>query len=260
MDLISKQRLIPADERIKFVALYVFITVILWVLFGAFFSLSPIIPNTILRVTLDAIVAGLMVGVGQWLVLRSYIPAGTWIVATTVGSGLVTLTQNIWYFTLLQSVQQPDSDSFLEIFLNTPLNIILPVQVMAILAFCLWFAGAQWLILRRYVKASAWWFLTPAIAMSLGWTILLLQLVLLFSVVLQQQVLLPGLMASVQALMLCGFWRKESAFLDDMDHVENGAQSDAGVMPLVKLAFATFIGVLVLSLSIQGFLIWFRAS
>lgn len=252
-----QQRLIPSNERIKFVTFYIFATIIPWVLFGTFFSLSSIVPNTILRVTLDAIVTGLMVGIGQWLVLRSYIPGWLWIVVTVIGSGLVTLTQNLWYFSLLQMVQQPDSNSFLAIFLNTPLNIILPVQGMAILAFCLWFAGAQWLVLRQSVKASAWWLLTPAIAMLLSWTILILQLVFLFSVVLQQLVLLPGLIAAVQALMLCGFWRKESAFIEE---TENPDQADASRVSLLGLAIVSFMGVLVLSLSIQGFLVWFRVS
>jgi len=249
------QRLIPSDERTKFVALYLFTTIIPWVLFGTFFSLSSIIPNTILRVTLEAIVTGLMVGIGQWLVLRSYFPGWLWIVVTVIGSGLVTLTQNLWYFSLLRTIEQPESNSFLEIFLNTPLNIILPVQGMTILAFCLWFAGAQWLVLRQYVMASAWWLLTPAIAMLLSWTILILQLVFLFSVVLQQQVLLPGLIAAVQALMLCGFWRKESAFTEE---AESQQRSDVGGISLLGLAIVTFVGVLVLSLSIQGFLIWFH--
>lgn len=254
---LPQQRFIPSDERIKFVALYIFATIIPWVVFGTFFTLSPFIPNTILRTTLDAIVTGLMVGIGQWLVLRSYFPARLWIIVTVIGSGLVTLTQNLWYFSLLQTIEQPESNSFLEIFLSTPLNVILPVQGMAILAFCFWFAGAQWLILRQYVMASTWWLLTPAIAMLLSWTILILQLVFLFSVVLQQQVLLPGLIAAVQSLMLCGFWRKASAFTDEAKDQDDSNKEGAS---LLGLAIVTFLGVLVLSLSIQGFLIWFHVS
>lgn len=241
--------LIPANARLKFVAAYVFVTIVLWVLFGAFFSLSFVISNLTVRVTLDAIVTGGIVGIGQWLVLRPYIPNWFWIVATAAGSGLVTITQNLWYLALLETVQNPDSDSFLNIFLNTPLSILLPVQGMTILAFCLWFAGAQWLVLRRSVKSAGWWFLTPAIAMLLVWLILILQLILTFSVVLQQQVLLPGLLAATQALTLCWFQRQESVSADEIDTADTGSISFLG------LVFATIAGVLLLCLSMQGFLI-----
>lgn len=256
----SAQQLIPSSQWTKFVATYVFVTVILWVFLGAFFSFSFVIPDTTARVTLDAIVTGLAVGGGQWLVLRTYLPDWFWIVATAVGSGLVTLTQSLWYFALLQTIQQPDSDRFLNIFLNiflnTPLSIILPVQVMTVLAFCLWFAGAQWLVLRRSVKATFWaafwWLLTPAIALVLVWVSLILQLLFFFSVVLQQQVLLPGLLAATQALMLCRFQRQEPDFTDAVDPIAPSAISFIG------LVVATIAGVLILSLSLQGFLIWLK--
>lgn len=261
-------QLIPFHKRIKFVAAYVFVTVMLWVLFGAFFSLSSVISNVALQTTLNAIVTGLMVGMGQWLVLRSYLPTWMWIVATAAGSGLVTLTQNLWYSALLQTMQQSDTDHFLNFFLNTPLSIILPVQGMTLLAFCLWFAGAQWLVLRYYVKAAAWWFLTPAIAILSVWVLLILQLILLLSgvlqqVVLQQQVLLPGLLAATQALILCRLQRQEPILSDhtgDDREAVNTEAADAGAISLLGLTIATIAGVLVLSLSVQGFLIWFRFS
>lgn len=265
---ISVRHLIPSHQRIKFVAAYVFITVIFWVLFGAFFSLFSVISNTTIRVTLDAIVTGLMVGMGQWFVLRPYIPTWMWIVATAVGSGLMTLTQNLWYFALLQTMQQPDTNPFLNFFLNTPLSIILPVQGMTFLAFCLWFAGAQWLVLRRYAKAAVWWFLTPAIAILSVWALLILQLILFLSgvlqqVVLQQQVLLPGLLAATQALILCRLQRQQPILSDnpgDDADVVNPDAGDARAISLLGLTIATIAGVLVLSLSVQGFLIWFRFS
>lgn len=242
-------RLIPAHQRLKFVAIYVFLTMVLWVLFGAFFSLS-FVPNLTLRVTLNAIVTGGMVGTGQWLALRSYIPGWMWIVATAIGSGLVTLTQSLWYSALLKTIQTPDPDNFLNIFLSTPFSILLPVQVMTVLALCLWFAGAQWLVLRRYVRAAAWWVLTPALSLLLVWTILILQLVLTFSVALQQQVLLPACLAATQALMLCWFQRQQP--LAEADPEGEGAMSSVG------LVATTIASVLILSLSMQGFLIWLQ--
>lgn len=260
---ISVQQLIPSHKRLKFVAAYVFVTVMLWVLFGAFFSFSSVISNTAIQVTLDAIVTGLMVGIGQWLVLRPYIPTWMWIVATAAGSGLMTLTQSLWYSALLQTMQRSDPNHFLNFFLNTPLSIILPVQGMTFLAFCLWFAGAQWLVLRRSVKAAAWWFLTPAIAILSVWALLILQLIFLFSVVLQQQVLLPGLLAATQALILCRLQRQQPILSDDPgDDTDTGDAGavDSGAISLLGLTIATIAGVLVLSLSVQGFLIWLKFS
>lgn len=250
-------RLIAPADRARFVAAYVCVTIVLWVLFGVLFSFPPLnsILNATVRVVLDAVATGLCVGIGQWFVLRPYIPTKAWIAATTIGASLAALTQHLWYTALLQALQNPDS-SFLEIFSQSPLGVLLPLQGMTILAFCVWFAGAQWLVLRRYVKASVGWLFTPAIGAVLSWIILLLQLALFFVLrqpLLSDRILFPGMIAAAQALMLCRFHRK--APKSEPLATEATAPQEPGLLSSIGLAIGTIFGVVILGISMQGFLI-----
>jgi hypothetical protein len=247
--------LIPPTDRPKFVALYVVMTIGLWVVLGTLFSVPPLslIPNTAVQVAVHALLTGFGVGVGQWWVLRSYVPNWGWIGATAIGASLAALTQNLWYTALFQRLEQPETESFLDIFTNSPLGVLLPLQGVTILAFCVWLAGGQWLILRQYVKSSGWWFITPLISMLLTWLILLIALVF-YAVVggqfLSDRVLFPGMLAAVQALMLIRFHDQEVDSMQEEIAEPNG-------ISFVGLSFATVFSVVVLSISMQGFLSWF---
>ncbi|WP_416674358.1 hypothetical protein [Egbenema bharatensis] len=223
--------LIPPIDRLRFTALYGVLTIGLWVVLGTLFSVPPLslIPNPAIQVAVHALVTGLGVGVGQWWVLRSYLSDWKWIIATAIGSSLAALTQNLWYTALLQTLEQPESESFLDIFVNSPLGILVPLQGVTILAFCLWLAGAQWLVLRRYVRSSLWWVITPLISMVLTWLILLIALIF-YAVVggqfLSDRVLFPGLLGAVQALMLCRFHYQEAVLPEQAaaDYEQEGVE------------------------------------
>ncbi|GAB4238552.1 MAG: hypothetical protein Kow00121_65420 [Elainellaceae cyanobacterium] len=273
------QQLIPAVERVKFVTLYVSLTFILWVLGGILFSLPPLslIPNLAIRISLSALITGLSAGVGQWFALYPYISSWLWILATAIGAAFAAVTQHLGYTALLDTLNHPESNQYLAVFTESPLAVLIPLQGITLLGFCLWFAGAQWLVLRRYAKAAAWWLLTPAIATLLVWLILLLQFLLWFLLrqqFLSDRVLLPGMIAAVQALMLCRFQRRDPVVLNESEtHLETAAELPDPVLldiepidmqstrlerfPFAGLAIATVLGVVLVSMSMQGFLLWF---
>jgi hypothetical protein len=93
----------------------------------------------------------------------------------------------------------------------------------------------------------------------LVWVLLILQLIFLHSVLLQQQALLPGLLAATQALMLCWFQRKPST-VNGEDTADDTHPPPSEADSFLGLVVGTIAGALVLSLSVQGFLIWFRVS
>jgi hypothetical protein len=254
--------LIPPLDRPRFTALYVVLTIGLWVVLGTLFSVPPLslIPNPAVQVAVHALVTGLGVGVGQWWVLRSYIPDGGWIIATAIGSSLAALTQNLWYTALFQTLEQPESGSFLNLFVNSPLGVLVPLQGVTILAFCVWLAGAQWFILRRYVRSSLWWLITPLISMLLTWLILLIALVF-YAVVggqfLSDRVLFPGMLGAVQALMLCRFNDQETV-LSEQEVLEYEEEwTEKASLPFWGLSCIALFSVVLLSISMQGFLSWF---
>jgi hypothetical protein len=259
---LSTPFLIPPIDRLRFTALYGVVTIGLWVVLGLLFSVPPLslIPNPAVQVAVHALVTGLGVGAGQWWVLRSYLPSWGWIVATAIGASLAALTQNLWYTALLQTLEQPESESFFDIFVDSPLGVLVPLQGMTILAFCIWLAGAQWLILRRYVRSSLWWLITPLISMLLTWLILLIALVF-YAVVggqfLSDRVLFPGMLGAVQALMLCRFHYQE-AVLPDQEIAEHAQEwPEKASLPFWGLSGIALFSVVLLSISMQGFLSWF---
>jgi hypothetical protein len=264
---------IPPSDRNSFVAVYVGMTIGLWVIFGTLFSVPPLslIANAAVRVAVHSFLTGLGVGVGQWWALRSYLPRRDllnwnlskwgWIGATAIGASLAALTQNLWYTALFQAIEQPNSGSFLNIFASSPLGILIPLQGVTILAFCVWLAGAQWLVLRQFVQAAAWWILTPFLGMGLTWLTLLVALIV-YAVVggqlLSDRVLFPGMLATVQALMLCRFHRQSVPEANEISPIQASEEmSQARVFPFVGLSTIALVSVVVLSISIQGFLSWF---
>jgi hypothetical protein len=275
--------LIPPSDRNSFVAVYVGMTIGLWVIFGTLFSVPPLslIANVAVRVAVHSFLTGLGVGVGQWWALRLYLPHRDlsnqglsswsvsnwnlpkwgWIGATAIGASLAALTQNLWYTALFQTLEQPNSGSFLDFFVSSPLGILIPLQGVTILAFCVWLAGAQWLVLRQLVQAAAWWILTPLLGMSLTWLILLIALIV-YAVIggqlLSDRVLFPGMLATVQALMLCRFRIKKIAQVNEINPIQPSEEMhQERIFPFVGLSTIALFSVVVLSISIQGFLSWF---
>ncbi len=106
----------------------------------------------ILLSILSGLIAGALVGLFQWLVLRRRIAGlGMWIPATAVGFGIVYLLKAAYFLLRLsetsgfqERLQQPFLPYF---FIATPI------------LGALFIALAQWLVMRREVSHSGWWVL-----------------------------------------------------------------------------------------------------
>ena len=106
----------------------------------------------VLLSVLSGLIAGALVGLFQWLVLRRRLAGlGMWIPATAVGFGIVYLLKAAYFLLRLsetsgfqERLQQPFLPYF---FIATPILGALSVAL------------SQWLVLRREVPRSCWWVL-----------------------------------------------------------------------------------------------------
>lgn len=106
----------------------------------------------ILLSVLSGLIAGALVGLFQWLVLRRRIAGlGMWIPATAVGFGIDYLLKAIYFLLRLSETsgfQEPLQQPFLPYFLfATPILGALFIGL------------SQWLVLRREIPRSGWWVL-----------------------------------------------------------------------------------------------------
>jgi len=143
-----KPFLIEPPQRLRFALLFTFLTLLSgrvavalswWLTLGLYGRLPEAIVG-IGRQWLEWILVGGAVGIGQWLLLRRYIPSQFWIEATTLG----------WIVANAVATSSLDNSG----------------AFLSHLAF-VWLGFAQWLVLRQFAKPAWFWILLPCVA-SLG--------------------------------------------------------------------------------------------
>ncbi len=143
-----KPFLIEPPQRLRFALLFALLTLLSglvavalswWLALGLYGRLPEAIVG-IGRQWLEWILVGGAVGIGQWLILRRYIPSQFWIGATALG----------WIVANAVAASSLDNSGG---FLSN-------------LAF-VWLGFAQWLVLRQFAKPAWFWILLPCVA-SLG--------------------------------------------------------------------------------------------
>ena len=110
------------------------------------------LPVFVLLSVLSGLIAGALVGLFQWFVLRRRIAGlGMWIPGTAVGCGMDFLLKAAYFLMRLSetsSFQEPLQQPFLPyFFIATPILGALFIGL------------SQWLVLRREVPHSGWWVL-----------------------------------------------------------------------------------------------------
>ncbi len=120
------------------------------------------LPVFVLLSVLSGLIAGALVGLFQWFVLRRRIAGlGMWIPATAVGFGMDFLLKAAYFLMRLSETsgfQEPLQQPFLPYFLfATPILGALFIGL------------SQWLVLRREIPRSGWWVLIMPVGTVLSW-------------------------------------------------------------------------------------------
>lgn len=106
--------------------------------------------DTAPKALIGGLIAGAIIGVIQWLILRMRLPISAWwVMATAVGLGLG----------LAVAVQVIGSDLDVR---NITLRALLAGLCVGI---------AQWVVLRPQISAAAWWIAIVAVAWVVGWLV-----------------------------------------------------------------------------------------
>lgn len=200
-ELSDRPLLVTPSDRLRFVSLYMLVTVVAWYGFPLLWRgmISTAMPEP--KLLLHGFFLGAVVGSLQWLVLRRYIPSWHWIAANTVGQFIVAIANEAWFSYL--SSQQGDLLGFLDIFTSAPMP--LPLFLLATVPLVL----LQWGAIRRYVQSALWWLLTLISFSALYFGFLILQELLHLGgrlpIFLEWSIILPGIWGTVQAIAFCLF-------------------------------------------------------
>jgi hypothetical protein len=128
-------------------------------------AIAPVqeVPPLIFRVTdgvLSGVVAGAVLGVGQWVVVRRYflkLAWSSWVLATAASTGAIwSLVRGIgssWW--ALDSRAASDG------------TLLMAAAGFGLLLGTV-LGGAQWVVLRRYLQDAVWWIPATALAWMLG--------------------------------------------------------------------------------------------
>lgn len=212
-----KQLLVEPFERLRFISLFVFLTLLAGLVsthISSHLPISPLPPKPgpfsvvdnyrAVDASIFGAVFGTTLGASQWLILRKFIPDWRWIMATAVGFSGFRLIQQVW--------GNWSSNYYMSGQMSLMILLALPSLVITLLAaVCL--GLLQWLILRYYVRPARWWvFIFPFV--------LLIKLVLLTSfsifslfnlqwpVTLDWGIFSFGVLGISQATGLCSLQRK----------------------------------------------------
>nr|WP_290221821.1 hypothetical protein [Trichocoleus desertorum] len=203
-----KPFLIEPPQRLRFALLFALLTLLSGL---AAVALSWGIPLVLYgnwvvgigRQWLEWILVGGAVGMGQWLILRRYIPSQLWIGATALGW----IVANAVAASFLDN-----SDAFL-----------------SNLAF-VWLGFAQWLVLRQFAKPAWFWILLPCVASLGSFVVSLLFQTLASTTGGLGSLLLPiasqfTVLGAVQAIALCTLRQRGRS------NSQRGSKPDSSITP-----------------------------
>ncbi|HIK16510.1 MAG TPA: hypothetical protein IGS53_14685 [Leptolyngbyaceae cyanobacterium M33_DOE_097] len=204
--------LVEPFHRFRFIVLYMLATGIGWFLVGT--AMRPLeaseIPtflqsSSLFGAFVGGIIAGMMVGALQWLVLRRVMPDWLWIL-TNVAGYAVTMTAIQAWQRWLQTIG-------VQRFATTPPWAFLLLSILVTMVCTLWLGLLQWLLIRNYARPSWGWLLTPAIAIAIASSLVGIHQFLAQAgvrVTLQVGVLAAGVLGLTQAIAFCVLHQRAS--------------------------------------------------
>jgi hypothetical protein len=211
----AEKLLIPPFERIRFIVLFVTVTVLI-----NLGSLSALVEADFIPLWLKGqseitivFVFSILLGVAQWLVIRRYVPDRRWILVVCFNA---TLTEIIRAG--IGSLGQSFSSAYLSEN-STPLQAQLEFTFLGVIATFIGFGVIilngylQWWILRRYVIHAKWWIFMP---LSIGVILALISYLpfLLINIPgaflpIKINILRPSIFPIAQAICFCLLQRKK---------------------------------------------------
>ena len=179
--------LIPRSQTRSFLIKFTFMTCLGWVVGGLvsiavenlLTSLSPgFFPNPQMWNGFARFVASIVFAVifaaDQALVLRPYIPARWWLLATSIGWIIANSVSTAW-INYISSI----AASFNETLSSEALVLLGGLSTISYIISGIWLGLCQWLVLRRYTVNAWWWIFLPAVCFffisTLIWLLSLLQ-------------------------------------------------------------------------------------
>lgn len=212
----AQQLLIPPFERSQFTVLFVLATGLGWFLISLVLhsvqNLPELTNQSLLGAFVTGLVSGLMVSACQWLVLRRYLPDWLWILASTTGYVLLTLTLESWWGWFGQLLSEPAVTQWANKLPATtvPIASALLRSLLAAVS-ALWLGLAQWLFLRYYTRSNRWWIGIPSLAVLLSAVLATLNVWLPISplnLTLDPNVLGAGILGITQAVGFCALYKQ----------------------------------------------------
>ncbi|BAY23561.1 hypothetical protein NIES2100_33530 [Calothrix sp. NIES-2100] len=123
---------------------------------------------------LSTIVFALIFAAAQALILRPYIPAWWWLLATSIGWVIANSVSTGW-INYISSI----GASFNETLSTDAMLILGGLSTISYIISGIWLGFCQWLVLRRYTVNPWWWSFLPTICFffisTLIWLLSLLQ-------------------------------------------------------------------------------------
>lgn len=212
----AQQLLIPPFERSRFTLLFVLATGLGWFLISLVLHLAQnplrLEHQGLLGTFVIGLVSGLMVSACQWLVLRRYLPDWLWILASTTGYVLLTLTLESWWGWFGQVLGQPAVMEWTNKLpaVAVPIASALLRSLLAVVS-ALWLGLTQWLCLRYYTRFNRWWIVIPSVAVLLSTVLATLNIWLPTSplnLALDPNVLGAGILGITQAIGFCALYKQ----------------------------------------------------
>lgn len=212
----AQQLLIPPFERSRFTVLFVLATGLGWFLISLVLhsvqNLPGVTNQSLLGAFVTGLVSGLMVSACQWLVLRRYLPDWLWILASTTGYVLLTLTLESWWGWFGQLLSEPAVTQWANKLPATTVPIV-SALLRSLLATvsALWLGLTQWLFLRYYTRSNHWWIGIPSLAVLWSAVLATLNIWLPTSplnLALDPNVLGAGILGITQAIGFCALYKQ----------------------------------------------------
>lgn len=183
------QLLIPFNKRLQFIVFFILITGLGYLVGRAisrtltaqfdsiafqhnkiYWAYESLQHNEVSGSFFNAAIEGAIIGIGQWFLLRRYLPSWLWIVANSIGNGfsvfMLTLW-NIWFIPVFLGIIEKPEGSNISIYLLTIISVTVSCFCFALLGL------AQLLALRQKLRASWRWAFVPVLGIFISKILLL---------------------------------------------------------------------------------------